>query len=136
MTSKSQVLESIKKRYRDLDEFQWKCFKGQELVEREEFRKIVSFDGDVDPHHVVVLAVTYKRPDPFEPFSELSFRSVVQDTLRKARFIHFDAFESNLKLRRSVSNPAEFVSREQSIKAIKSNKIPLCWDIILMLLNK
>lgn len=105
-------------------------------MEREEFRKIVSFDGEVDPHLVVVLAVTYKRPDPFEPFSELVFRSVVQDTLRKARFIHFDAFESNLKFRRSVSNPAEYISREESIKAMKSNKIPLSWNIILMLLNK
>jgi hypothetical protein len=105
-------------------------------VERDEFRKIVSFEGALDPHIGVVLSLTHKRPDPFEPYSDDTFKSVVQDTLRRAMFIHFDGLKSNLRIRKSITDRGEFVGREESIKGMKSNKVPLSWEITNKLLNR
>lgn len=97
----------------------------------------MSFDGELDPHIGVVLALSFKRPDPFEPYTELEFRSVVQDTLRKAQFIHFDGLKSNFKSRKSISDQdVGYLVREESMKAMKSTKVPLSLEIIDMLLDK
>lgn len=97
----------------------------------------MSFDGELDPHIGVVLALTFKRPDPFEPYTELEFRSVVQDTLRKAQFIHFDGLKSNFKSRKLIADQdVGYLVREESMKAMKSTKVPLSLEIISMLLDK
>lgn len=136
-TSLSKAREIVNKRFSNLDEFRSKCFHGRELVEREEFRSIVGFDGELDPHVGVVLALTYKRPDPFEPYTELEFRSVVQDTLRKGQFIHFDGLKSNFKSRKPISGQnVGYLERGESLKAMKSIKIPLLGEIKMMLIDK
>lgn len=136
-TSKNKAREIINNRFQSLEEFRTKSFQDRELVEREEFRNIMSFEGELDPHIGVVLAVVYKRPDPFEPHTELEFRSTVQDTLRKKQFIHFDGLKSNFKSRKSSSDQMDgYLVLDESIKAMKSTKVPLSMDITIMLLNK
>lgn len=105
-------------------------------MEREEFRKIMSFDGKLDPHIAVAAALIHKRPDPFEPFTDNVFRSVVQDTLRRAGFMHFDGLKCNFRKRGSITNRDKYLVLEETIKAFKSNKIPLSWEIAKILLNK
>jgi len=97
----------------------------------------VSFGGELDPHIGVVLSLTHKRLDPFEPFTDHVLRSVVQDALRKAGFIHFDGLKSNFKSRKSAfGRHAIYMGREESIKAMKSNKVPLSWEIISILFDR
>jgi len=137
-TLKSKTLETIDGRFASLDEFRTECFQGRELVDRDEFRNIMSFGGALDPHVGVVFALMHKRPDPYEPFTDHVLRSVVQDALRKAQFIHFDGLKSNFKSRKSIydRHGTSYTRREESIKAMKSNKVPLSWEIINILFDK
>lgn len=132
-----KVRELIDNRFSSLEEFQMKNFQERTLVDREEFMKIVSFEGALDPHAAAVLSLMHKRLDPFEPYSDNTFKSVVQDTLKRAMFIHFDGLENNLRIRKKlIPNREEFVEREESVKSMKSNKVPLSWEIITKLLNR
>lgn len=78
----------------------------------------------------------HKQSDPYEPFSEPTLRSVVQDILRKSQFLHFDGLKSNFKSRKSVSDAEGCIGRKESIKAMKSSKVPLNSEITNILLNK
>lgn len=128
---------AIDERFSSLEEFRTKHFQDRSLVDREEFRNIMSFDGALDPHAAVVLSLAHKRPDPFEPYSDDTFRSVVQDTMRREMFIHFDGLKNNLRVRRGGTGLEEgLVDREQSIKAMKSNKVPLSEEMRTKLLNR
>lgn len=135
-TANKKVREAVANGFSSLEEFRTKHFQEKAFVEREEFRKIVSFEGAVDAHVGVVLSLMHKRPDPFEPYSDQTFKSVVQDTLRRAMFIHFDGLKNNLRVRKSIPDRDEYVEREECIKAMKSNKVPLHWEIINKLLNR
>lgn len=131
-----KALELINRRFPSLDEFRVKFFQDRKLVEREEFRNAISFDGELDPHTTAVFAFVHKRKDPFEPFSDQVFQSVVQDTLRRVRFVQFDGLKSNFRKRGAKTDQNNYLGREEAIKAMKSNKFPLPWDIANTLLDK
>lgn len=135
-TLKIKTLELINSRFQSLDEFRVKCFQGRKLVEREEFRSTISFDGELDPHTTAVFALVHKHPDPFEPFSDQVYQSVVQDTLRRAQFVQFDGLRCNFRKRSANANQENYLEREETIKAMKSNKVPLSWDVANILLDK
>lgn len=135
-TLKIKTRELINSRFQSLDEFRVKCFQGRKLIEREEFRNIISFDGGLDPHTTAVFASVHKRQEPFEPFSDQVFQSVVQDTLRRARFVQFDGLRCNFRKRGANANQEKYLEREESFKAMKSNKVPLSWDIANILFDK
>lgn len=107
------------------------------MVDKDEFRNVLSFGGALDAHVGIVFSLTYKRPEPFEPYTDQVLRSVVQDTLRKAQFVHFDGLKSNFKSRKLITDRGgAYLGRDESAKAIKSNKLPLSWEIIDALFNK
>lgn len=133
---RTKTRELINSRFQNLDEFRAKCFQGQTLVEKEEFKNIISFDGELDPHATTIFAFLHRRQDPFESFSDHMFKSVVQDTLRRAQFVQFDGLRCNFSKRKASSNQENCLGREEMIKAMKSNKVPLSWDIANILLNK
>lgn len=134
---KKKTLRFINDRFPSLDEFRKKSFQSRELVDRDEFMKTMTFDNELDPHIGAVFALIHRRPDPFEPFTNETFRSVIQDTLKRARFIHFDGLKSNFKGRKSIyDRESVYIDREQATKAMKSNKIPLNEEITNILFNK
>lgn len=134
---KKKTLQFINDQFPSIDEFRTKSFQGRELVARNEFMKIMNFNNQLDPHIGAVFALIHRRLDPFEPFTNEIFRSVVQDTLKKAQFIHFDGLKSNFKGRKSIyDRESVYIDREQATKAMKSNKIPLNVEIINILFNK
>lgn len=134
---RNKTLELINRLFPSLDEFRTKCFQDRELVTRAEFMNIMAFDGQLDRHTGAVFALIYRRPDPFEPFTYEVLRSVIQDTLRRAQFIHFDGLKSNFRSRKSIyDRESVYIEREEAIKAMKSNKIPLNMDITNILLDK
>jgi len=105
-------------------------------VDRDEFRNVLSFDGELDPHTGAVLSLIHKRPDPFEPFTDDVLRSVVQSEMRKNCFIHFDGLKNNLRSRKSRSDQIGYIECSEAIKAMKSNKISLSEEITNILVNK
>jgi len=134
--ARSKTRELIKNRFQSLDEFRSKYFQDRDLVERDEFKNVLSFEGELNPHIGVVLALKHKRPDPFEPYTDDVLRSVVQDELRKNGFIHFDGLKSNLRSRKSISDRVGYVVCSEVSKAMKSNKVPLSEEITCILVNK
>jgi len=105
-------------------------------VDRDEFRNILSFEGELDPHIGAVISLMHKRPDPFEPFTDNVFRSVVQAEMRKKCFIHFDGLKNNFRSRKSKSDEVGYIVCSEAIKAMKSNKISLSEEITSILINK
>jgi len=105
-------------------------------VDRDEFRNVLSFGGELDPHIGVVLSLMHKRPDPFEPFTDNVLRSVVQREMRKDNFIHFDGLKNNFRSRKSKSDEVGYIVCSEAIKAMKSNRISLSEEIRSILVNK
>lgn len=126
----------INSRFSSLDEFRMEYFQDRELVDRDEFRKVLSFEGELDPHIAVVLSLMHKRPDPFEPFTDNVLRSVVQREMRKDCFIHFDGLKNNFRSRKSKSDEVGYIVCSEAIKAMKSNRISLSEEIRSILVNK
>lgn len=114
-------------------------FGDRPLVDSDEFRRALCADAALDEHAAAVLALAHKRPGPFEPHTELEFRSAVQDTLRKAQFVHFDGLRSNFASRKWIVDrgaAAGRLNRVQSAKAVKSSRLPLSVEIVRMLFDK
>lgn len=133
---RNKTRELINNQFQSLDEFRTKYFQDRELVDRDEFRNILHFEGKLDPHIGVVLALMHKRPDPFEPFTDDVLRSAVQDEMRKHGFIHFDGLKFNFRSRKSRTDPEGYIAYSEATKAMKSNKIALNEEITGILLNK
>lgn len=134
--ARSKTREQINNRFQSLDEFRTKYFQDRELVDRDEFREVLSFEGELNPHIAVVLALKHKRPDPYEPFTDDVLRSSVQDAMRKGGFIHFDGLKNNFRSRKSRSDKVGYIVCTEIIKAMKSNKVPLNEEITSILVNK
>lgn len=126
----------INNRFSSLDEFRTKYFQDRELVDRDEFRNVLSFEGELNPHIGAVLSLMHKRPDPFEPFTDNVLRSVVQAEMRKNGFIHFDGLKNNFRSRKSKSDDVGYIVCSEAIKAMKSNRISLSEEITSILVNK
>ncbi|XP_001949545.2 EF-hand domain-containing family member C2-like [Acyrthosiphon pisum] len=133
---RSKTREMINSRFSSLEKFRTEYFQDRELVDRDEFRKVLSFDGELDPHIGVVLSLIHKRPDPFEPFTDNVLRSVVQREMRKDCFIHFDGLKNNFRSRKSKSDEVGYIVCSEAIKAMKSNRISLSEEIRSILVNK
>ncbi|CAI6358946.1 unnamed protein product [Macrosiphum euphorbiae] len=136
VTVRSKTREMINSRFSSLDEFRMEYFQDRELVDRDEFRKVLSFEGELDPHNAVVLSLMHKRPDPFEPYTDNVLRSVVQREMRKDCFIHFDGLKNNFRSRKSKSDEVGYIVCSEAIKAMKSNRISLSEEIRSILVNK
>lgn len=128
--------QAIEGRYQSLDDFRTKCFQDRELVDRDEFRDALRFDGQLSPHVGVVFAMLHKRLDPFEPVTTQMFRSSVQDALKRAGFMHFEGLLSNFKRRMNKSDREGHIGHVEWTKAMKSSKVPLSSEIIDILLKK
>lgn len=126
----------INNRFSSLDEFRTKYFQDRELVDRDEFRNVLSFDGELDSHSGAVLSLIHKRPDPYEPFTDDVLRSVVQSEMRKSCFIHFDGLKFNFRSRKSKSDQVGYIECSAAIKAMKSNRISLSEEITNILVNR
>ncbi|VVC29889.1 Uncharacterised domain DM10,Domain of unknown function DUF1126,EF-hand domain pair [Cinara cedri] len=126
----------IKERFQSIDEFFTQAFQDRELVNRDEFRQIMSFNKKLDDHTGVVLAFIYKRKEPYEPYTSNDFQNVVQDILRRAQFIHFDGLKRNLRSRKLTSDKKDYVLIKEAIKAVKSCKIPLSSEVINLIFNE
>uniref|UniRef100_A0A2S2P737 EF-hand domain-containing family member C2 n=1 Tax=Schizaphis graminum TaxID=13262 RepID=A0A2S2P737_SCHGA len=134
--ARRKTREQINNRFQSLDEFRTKYFQDRELVDRNEFREVLSFGGELNPQIGVVLALKHKRPDPYEPFTDDVLRSSVQDAMRKGGFIHFDGLKNNFRSRKSRSDKVGYIACTEVIKAMKSNKVPLNEEITNILVNK
>lgn len=120
----------------DVDTFSTTCFQNNNEIERDKFIKIMSDDfPKLSSHGIFVLALRYKKHEKFNEVSDDSFRSILQDELRRELFVGFDGLEINFK-QRNLDTKDGYLERSSAFKALKSAKLPFSTEIINRLLNR
>lgn len=120
----------------DVDTFNEKYFQRRNEIERREFIEIMSNHlPKLNLHGVFVLALQYKIHENHKEVSDIVFKSILQDELKRVLFAGFDGLEINFK-QRNLDKKDGYLERSDAFKALKSTKLPFSTEIINMLLDR
>lgn len=130
-----QVLEIIIQTD-DIDTYNEKHFKYKNEINRQEFIEIMSNNlPKLNLHSILILALKYKKHENEKDVSDIIFRSILQDELKRELFVGFDGLEINFK-QRNLDKKDGYLERSDAFKALKSTKLPYSTEIINMLLDR
>ncbi|XP_050539313.1 EF-hand domain-containing family member C2-like isoform X2 [Daktulosphaira vitifoliae] len=130
----NQVSEIIEP---DIDRIYTEDFESRDLIERTKFVDIMTKRlCRLSQHSILVIALQYKKLDDKCQLYNDKLRSIVHDELKRHLFESFDGLAINFKKRNYYNKSDGYLDRDNTMKALKSSKIPLSDEIIEMLLKK